>query len=198
MKVEILDKSVAYQGFFKLLTYRLRHALFDGSMSRELRREVFERGHAVGVLPYDPERDEVVLIEQFRVGALDAPQGPWLMEIIAGMIGPGETPHEVALREAQEEAGCTIQELLPVAHYLSSPGGSSEQVTVFLGRTSTEGIGGIHGLADEGEDIRVHALPLDHALALLDTGAICAALPIIALQFLALHRERVRTSWLEN
>lgn len=198
MKVEILDKSVAYQGFFKLLTYRLRHALFDGSMSRELRREVFERGHAVGVLPYDPERDEVVLIEQFRVGALDAPQGPWLMEIIAGMIGPGETPHEVALREAQEEAGCTIQELLPVAHYLSSPGGSSEQVTVFLGRTSTEGIGGIHGLADEGEDIRVHVLPLDHALALLDTGAICAALPIIALQFLALHRERVRTSWLEN
>lgn len=198
MKVEILDKSVAYQGFFKLLTYRLRHALFDGSMSRELRREVFERGHAVGVLPYDPERDEVVLIEQFRVGALDAPQGPWLMEIIAGMIGPGETPHEVALREAQEEAGCTIQELLPVAHYLSSPGGSSEQVTVFLGRTSTEGLGGIHGLADEGEDIRVHVLPLDHALALLDTGAICAALPIIALQFLALHRERVRTSWLEN
>lgn len=198
MKVEILDKSVAYQGFFKLLTYRLRHALFDGGMSRELRREVFERGHAVGVLPYDPERDEVVLIEQFRVGALDAPQGPWLMEIIAGMIGPGETPHEVALREAQEEAGCTIRELLPVAHYLSSPGGSSEQVTVFLGKASTEGLGGIHGLADEGEDIRVHVLPLDHALALLDTGMICAALPIIALQFLALHRERVRISWLEN
>lgn len=198
LKVEILDKSIEYHGFFKLLSYRLRHALFGGGMSRELRREVFERGHAVGVLPYDPERDEVVLVEQFRVGALDAPQGPWLMEIIAGMIGPGETPQEVAVREAQEEAGCRIEELLPVAHYFSSPGGSTEQVTVFLARTSTAGLGGIHGLADEGEDIRVHVLPVDRALALLDSGVICAALPIIALQYLGLHRERLRGDWLET
>lgn len=194
-KFEIIDKSIAYQGFFTVYKYRLRHSLFAGGMSRDLEREVLDRGHAVGVLPYDPERDKVVLIEQFRPGAIDAPQGPWLMEIVAGMIEPGETPREVALREAEEEAACRVEELMPIAHYLSSPGGSSEEITLFLGRVSTENVGGLCGLADEDEDIRVHVMDVDQALALVQSGTICAAMPIIALQFLAINRERIREAW---
>jgi ADP-ribose pyrophosphatase len=197
-KFEILARSTAYEGFFKVYKYLLRHALFGGGMSRVVEREVMDRGHAVGVLPYDAERDEVVLVEQFRAGAIDGPHGPWLIEIIAGMIEPGESPREVALREAREEAGCELMELMPAAHYYSSPGGSSEQVTLFLGRTSAAGVGGLHGLQDEDEDIRVHVMQLDRALGMVDAGVICSALPVIALQFLALNRERIRASWLAD
>ncbi len=194
-RLEILGKETVYQGFFRLDRYRLRHSLFGGGESKVLVRELFERGHAVGVLPYDPVRDEVVLVEQFRVGALEEPDGPWLLEIVAGMIEPGEQPQEVAHREAAEEAGCVLQELVPVARYYSSPGGSSERVTVFCARVSTEGLGGIHGEPSEGEDIRVVVLPFAEAFALVENGRIKAALPIIALQWLALNRERLRREW---
>lgn len=194
-RLEILGKETVYQGFFRLDRYRLRHSLFGGGESKVLVRELFERGHAVGVLPYDPVRDEVVLVEQFRVGALEEPDGPWLLEIVAGMIEPGEQPQEVAHREAAEEAGCVLQELVPVARYYSSPGGSSERVTVFCARGSTEGLGGIHGEPSEGEDIRVVVLPFAEAFALVENGRIKAALPIIALQWLALNRERLRREW---
>lgn len=194
-RLEILGKETVYQGFFRLDRYRLRHSLFGGGESKVLVRELFERGHAVGVLPYDPVRDEVVLVEQFRVGALEEPDGPWLLEIVAGMIEPGEQPQEVAHREAAEEAGCVLQELVPVARYYSSPGGSSERVTVFCARVSTEGLGGIHGEPSEGEDIGVVVLPFAEAFALVENGRIKAALPIIALQWLALNRERLRREW---
>jgi len=194
-RVEIIEKTTAYKGFFRLDKYRLRHSLFAGGDSQVLVRELFERGHAVGVLPYDPVRDEVVLVEQFRIGALEAPQGPWLLEIIAGMIEDGELPEQVAHREAAEEAGCKLEDLVPIARYFSSPGGSSEQVSVFCARASSEGLGGIHGEPSEGEDIRVHVLSFDEAMALLESGGINSALPIIALQWLALNRERLRADW---
>ena len=89
--VEVLEQRVAYQGFFRMENYRLRHRLYGGEMSPVIVRELFERGHAVAVLPYDPRHDEVVLLEQFRIGALEAPGGPWLVEIIAGMIEEGES-----------------------------------------------------------------------------------------------------------
>ena len=89
--VEIIEKTVCYEGFFRIERYRLKHRLYNGSWSGEIVRELFERGHAAAVLPYDPVRDEVVLIEQFRVGALAAPGGPWLMEIVAGVIDGDET-----------------------------------------------------------------------------------------------------------
>ncbi|WP_435103742.1 NUDIX domain-containing protein [Arhodomonas sp. AD133] len=195
MHYEIVDAEDAYDGYFRIRRYRVRHAQFEGGMGPELDREVFERGHSVGVLPYDPARDEVVLVEQFRVGALEAPRGPWLMEVIAGIIEPGESPEAVARRESVEEANCELADVLSICRYLVSPGGTSEQVHLYCARTDTSNLGGVHGLAEEGEDIRVHVVSFDEAMAMVDDGTIHAAMPLIALQWLALNRERVRSLW---
>ena len=192
--VEILKRETEYQGFFRLESYRLRHRLFNGEMSRELGRELFERGHAAAVLPYDPVRDEVVLIEQFRIGALQAEGGAWLIEIVAGIIEADESPEEVIRREAVEEAGCTLKRVEHICDYLVSPGGTSENISLYCGIIDARGIGGIHGLIDEGEDIRVEAVPFATAWEWLEQGVINSASPIIALQWLAMHRERLKGS----
>jgi len=193
--VELLDKSERYSGFFRINCYRLRHRLFAGGWSGAIEREVFERGHAVGVLPYDPVADSVVLIEQFRIGALVAGMSPWLIEVVAGIAEEGEAPEEVARRETQEEAGLEIQALMPMCRYLVSPGGSSESVRLYCGRVDSRGAGGIHGLAEEHEDIRVDRLPYGDAMRLLEEGRVTNSVSLIALQWLALHRDRVRAAW---
>jgi ADP-ribose pyrophosphatase len=193
--IEILDKSEQYKGYFRINRYRLRHRLYAGGWSGELQRELFERGHAVGVLPYDPAADSVVLIEQFRIGALVAGMGPWLTEVVAGIIEEGEAPEEVARRETQEEAGIEVMDLMPICRYLVSPGGSSESVILFCGRVDSRGAGGIHGLAAEHEDIKVDVVPYAEAMRRLEEGDFTNAISIIALQWLALHRGRVRTAW---
>ncbi len=195
-RIDILDKTVCYDGFFRIERYRLRHHLFRGGWSRVLTRELFERGHAVAVLLYDPERDTVVLIEQFRVGAVEAPGDPWLVEIVAGVFDhPGEAPEDVARREALEEANCQIQELVPICEYLVSPGGTSERITLFCGRVDTTDVGGLHGLAEEAEDIRVSVVPRVQALEQVEDGRIRCAAPIIALQWLQLHHQDLRARW---
>jgi ADP-ribose pyrophosphatase len=194
-RVEVFEQAVCYQGFFRLERYRLRHRLFSGAWSREMVREVFERGHAAAVLPYDPGRDQVVLVEQFRIGALRAPEGPWLLEIVAGIIEPGETPEEVVRREAIEESGCVLQDVVPICDYHVSPGGTTERIALFCGKVDAAHIGGIHGLAEEAEDIRVLVVPADEAIALLHAGKILSAAPIIALQWLLLNREALRRRW---
>ena len=193
--VELLDKSERYSGFFRINRYRLRHRLFAGGWSGVIEREVFERGHAVGVLPYDPVADSVVLIEQFRIGALVAGMSPWLIEVVAGIIEEGEAPEEVARRETLEEAGLEIQALIPMCRYLVSPGGSSESVRLYCGRVDSRRAGGIHGLAEEHEDIRVDHLPYGEAMHLLEEGLVTNSVGLIALQWLALHRDRVRAAW---
>jgi len=193
--IEILDKSEQYKGYFRINRYRLRHRLYAGGWSGELQRELFERGHAVGVLPYDPAADSVVLIEQFRIGALVAGMGPWLTEVVAGIIEEGEAPEEVARRETREEAGIEVMDLMPICRYLVSPGGSSESVVLFCGRVDSRGAGGIHGLAAEHEDIKVDVVPYAEAMRRLEEGDFTNAISIIALQWLALHRGRVRAAW---
>jgi ADP-ribose pyrophosphatase len=193
--VELLDKSERYSGFFRINCYRLRHRLFAGGWSGAIEREVFERGHAVGVLPYDPVADSVVLIEQFRIGALVAGMSPWLIEVVAGIAEEGEAPEEVARRETQEEAGLEIQALMPMCRYLVSPGGSSESVRLYCGRVDSRGAGGIHGLAEEHEDIRVDRVAYGEAMRLLEEGRVTNSVSLIALQWLALHRDRVRAAW---
>lgn len=194
-RVEVFERIVCYQGFFRLERYRLRHRLFSGVWSREMVREVFERGHAAAVLPYDPGRDQVVLVEQFRIGALQAPGGPWLLEIVAGIIDPGETPEEVVRREAVEESDCVLQEVVPICEYHVSPGGTTERISLFCGKVDASHLGGVHGLAEEEEDIRVLVMSTDEAVALLHTGKIQSAAPIIALQWLLLNRESLRRRW---
>jgi 8-oxo-dGTP pyrophosphatase MutT (NUDIX family) len=119
--VEVLEKTTPYRGFFRMDVYRLRHRKFDGGWTQELSREVFERGHAVAVLPYDPERDRVILIEQFRIGAYAAGLDAWLLETVAGVIEESESAQDVARREAHEEAGCDITDLVPIAEIMLSP-----------------------------------------------------------------------------
>ncbi|MBF8778931.1 NUDIX domain-containing protein [Pseudomonas fulva] len=193
--VEIVERANCFQGFYKLDKLRLRHELFAGGMGREISRELFVRHDAVCVLPYDPLRDEVVLIEQFRVGALGKTDNPWLIELVAGLIDKDEQPEEVAHREAEEEAGLAFSALWPMTRYFPSPGGSDEFVHLFLGRCSSEGAGGLHGLEEEGEDIRVKVWSFEDALQAVRDGRIANAASIIALQWLALNRGEVRGMW---
>ncbi len=192
---EIIGKEELYRGYSRVYRYRFRHRLFAGGWSSEIAREVFERGQAVGVLPYDPAADAVVLIEQFRIGALTAGLSPWQTEIVAGIIEDGEAPEAVARREAIEEAGATISAMIPIYRYLVSPGVASEAVQLYCGRVESRGLGGYHGLPEEHEDIRVEVLPWAEARARLTSGGITNALAIIALQWFALNREQVRQTW---
>lgn len=193
--VQIEEVTPVFQGYFRVDRYRLRHRRYDGTWTRPITREVFERGHAAGVLPYDPQRDEVVLIEQFRIGPYARGDAPWQVEIVAGIIGAGETAPDVARREAIEEAGCTVTDLEPVAAYYMSPGAVSEHMTLYCGRADTRGVGGVHGLAEEDEDIRVTVLPFADALARARDGTIANSPALIALLWLALERDRLRARW---
>jgi len=196
MKWSIIKKNIRYKGFFKLTEVELQHDLFAGGKSPVLVREIIDRGHAVAVLPYDPVRDEVVLVEQFRVGAGEDSDGPWLIEVIAGYQEPGESAEEVVHREALEEAGCLLRDVEPMHKCYSSPGGSNERVSLFFARTDSSEVGGIHGLDEEGEDIKVHVVSSQQAFDWLDSGRIDSAMPIIAMQWFRLNRERIRQQWL--
>ncbi|PSW56079.1 ADP-ribose diphosphatase [Photobacterium leiognathi] len=191
--VYILAKETVYQGFFKMVKYRFRHKLFAGGWSGEISREMFERGHAAALLPYDPITDEVVLIEQFRVGAMASGCEPWQLEIVAGMIDhQDESAEDVVKREAVEEAGLTVAELEKVTRYLSSSGGCSEMLDIFVGTVDSTQAGGIHGLAEESEDIRVHVVSREQAYEWVESGKIENAASIIALQWLQLNYSRLQ------
>jgi len=205
--VEITDKQAAFDGYFRVDRYLLRHRKFDGEMGTELTREIFERGHAVCCLLYDPVLDKLVLIEQFRLGAyaaLSSPwydahkTSPWLIEIVAGIIEDGEDPEQVVRREVREEAGCDVLQIEPLFHYLVTPGGSSESMFSYVGRVDASNIGGIHGLDAEGEDIRVFAIDVAEALQWLDQGRIVNSMTMMPLQWLRVNHRALQARWLEN
>ena len=195
--VVVEQRERCFTGFYQLDRVHLKHRLFTGAMGPTISRELFVRPDAVCVLPYDPQTDSVVLVEQFRIGALDKSPEPWLLEIVAGLIDTDEQPNEVARREALEEANLELHELLPVMTYYPSPGASDERVYLYVGRCSTVGAGGVFGLAEEGEDIRVQVWSLDAALQAVQEGRIDNAASIIALQWLALNKQTVQAQWLE-
>ena len=193
--VEIIARETLYTGFFSLVRYRFRHRLFNGGMSGEVQREIFERGHAAVLLPYDPVRDEVVLIEQIRIAAFDTSDTPWLLEMVAGMIEVGESDEEVARREADEEAGLAVGRVKRMLSYLASPGGTSERTAVLVGEVDATQASGIHGLVDENEDIRVHVVSREQAYQWVEEGKIDNAASVIALQWLQLHYQTLRHEW---
>lgn len=195
-KADVLleKRETLFQGFYRVDKLHLRHRQFAGGMGPLLVRELFVRPPAVGVLVYDADIDGVLLIEQFRVGALDDAH-PWQMEIVAGLIGPGELLEEVARREALEEAGVTIDAMEKVMEFMPSAGGSDERFTLFVGRADLARAGGIHGLPEEGEDIRVNVMSVTQALAALHSGRINNAPCILALQWLALNKPRLQAQW---
>ena len=193
--VEIIARETLYSGFFSMDLYRFRHRLFNGEMSGEIRREIFERGHAAVLLPFDPVRDEVVLVEQIRIAAYDVSESPWLLEMVAGMIEEGETVEDVARREALEEAGLVVGRTKPVLSYLASPGGTSERLSIMVGEVDATTAEGIHGLADENEDIQVHVVSREQAYQWVEEGKIDNAASVIALQWLQLHYQTLRNEW---
>lgn len=193
--VEILEEKTVWDGFWKLKQFRLRFRRFAGGWSRPVLRELHCRGEAAGVLLYDPELDAVGLVEQFRVGAAFRAGSPWLLELVAGLVEPGETPAEVAVRETAEESGCTVQDLLPIAGYYSSPGGCDEYFHLFCARTSLNGAAELHGLEGENEDIRLHVIPYAALDDMQRDGRLDNAHTLIALQWLHLERERIRRTW---
>ncbi|RMF19873.1 MAG: NUDIX domain-containing protein [Gammaproteobacteria bacterium] len=194
--VQVLGRELLSGGFLKVYRYRLKHRLFRGGWSPELSRELVVRHGASCLLPYDPVRDELVLVEQFRVGALGSPRSPWLLELVAGIHDDDCTPEGVAMREAREEAGLEVTDLLPICEFQASPGGMAEHVYLYCGRVDTTHAGGIHGLADEGEDIRVHVYSREEAYGMLQRGELDNAPVIIGIQWLMLNIDRVRDAWL--
>lgn len=147
------------------------------------------------LLPFDPVRDEVVLVEQIRIAAYDTSASPWLLEMVAGMIEEGESPEDVARREAVEEAGLNVGRIKPVLSYLASPGGTSERLSIMVGEVDATTAKGIHGLADENEDIRVHVVSREQAYRWVEEGKIDNAASVIALQWLQLHYHNLRNEW---
>ncbi len=190
--VEVLSDEPAWAGFFKVKILRLRHKLFGGGWSGDVSRELFCRDPAVGVLLYDPATDSVALQQQFRPGAIDDSHTPWVLETVAGIVEPGESTEDVALRECVEEAGVTPRRLIPICEYLPSPGGSNERITAYCGIADLSGVGGVFGLASENEDILVQVYPRQAAIDLLGAGDIRNALTIISLQWLQLNLSELR------
>ncbi|WP_346837728.1 NUDIX domain-containing protein [Microbulbifer sp. SAOS-129_SWC] len=195
--VEVLERSEAFKGFFTMLKLRLRHRLYRGGWSAEFERELFVRGAAVGVLLYDPERELVALTEQFRIGALERPGGPWCLEVVAGMVEAGEALQDVARREVQEEAGLAVEQLHFINSYMPSPGGSTERLHLFCAFADLREAGGHFGLEHEHEDIRLRVLPLATLLDAMGSGApgycvIDNAATIICLQWLQLNRAQLQ------
>jgi len=187
--VTIVSRDTAFQGFFAIDRIVLRHRLFAGGWSQDFSRELFRRDQAGGVLLYDPQADKLVMVEQFRVGLLDAmDQSPWALELVAGILDDGETARDMALREVHEEAGLAIGTPEFICNYFNSPGGSTERITLLYAEVDASQASGIHGMADENEDIRVVVLSFDEAWQAFLSGRINNAMAIIALQWLRLKR----------
>lgn len=189
---QLVDQQPVYQGFFSMHKLRLKHRRFAGDWTPVMSRELLYRGQAVGVLAYDPRLDQVVMVEQFRVGALQAAEGPWLIELIAGMVGADESPEAVAHREALEEADLQLDHLEKLFTYYSSPGGTDEEVILYLGLVDSSQAGGIHGLEDENEDIRVLVMKREAAFKEACQGRAANSMSLIGLQWLQANYQRLQ------
>jgi len=192
--VQIISQSVPYRDFFAVSETHLTHRRFDGTNSAVIKRAAFLSGDAVTVLPYDPVRKRVLLIEQFRAGPLARGDAqPWSLEAIAGRIDAGETPEAAARREAMEEAGLSLGPLRQIASYYPSPGAMNEYLYSFVAICDLpDGTAGIHGLASEAEDIRGHLVSLDHLMDLVRSGEVNNAPLILTALWLAMSAQELQ------
>lgn len=185
-----------YAHYFALEEYDLRHQRFDGTMTPQVERAVFRAPDAALVLPYDPVRDCVMLVEQMRMGPLArGDRALWQLEPIAGRLDPGEAPEAAARREAVEEAGLEMGDLIAVAETYCSPGNSSEFYYVYVGLADLpERAAGLGGEEAEDEDIRSHILPFEQLMTMCDDLLVANAPLVMAAYWLARHRERIRAA----
>lgn len=192
--LSLTSSETVYDGFFKMQRLELKHRLFAGGWTPAFKRELFSRGDAVAGILYDPWQDSIGLIEQFRVGAHRAKTGPWCLEVVAGMMDkPGEAPEQVMARELAEEAGLEAEKMEFICQYLSSPGGTDESIHLFALYCKLDSAGGLHGLDEEHEDIRLCVYPAQEVFAAMLTGRMSNAATLIGLQWLQLNRTRIRS-----
>ncbi|HHF6585785.1 TPA: ADP-ribose diphosphatase [Haemophilus influenzae] len=196
--IEILGEQTLYEGFFTLKQIQFKHKLFAGGQSGVVTRELLIKGAASAVIAYDPKEDSVILVEQIRIGAAYHPESnrsPWLLELIAGMVEKGEKPEEVALRESEEEAGIQVKNLTHCLSVWDSPGGIVERIHLFAGEVDSAQAKGIHGLAEENEDIKVHVVKREQAYQWMCEGKIDNGIAVIGLQWLQLNYAQLQQSW---
>jgi ADP-ribose pyrophosphatase len=195
--LRITGHEIAFKRHLRLDVYRFHHRLFSGEWSGERVWDIARRGAAVAVLLYDPVRDAVVLVEQFRLAPLLMGFSPWVIEVVAGLVDrDGESDEEVGRRESMEEAGLAVEgELIPIQRYTPSPGDSDQATMLFCGRVDSSKAGGIHGVAEENEDIRVVVKPLAEIERMVDAGEIDNGHTLICLYWLLRHRGEVRQKW---
>lgn len=189
--VKVEKREVVYKGFFAIEKLQLRHRLFQGGWSEPLTRELFVRGTAVAAVLYDPVHQLIGLVEQFRVGVLERESGPWCREVVAGMAEPNESDKDVMLRELEEEAGITPQALHKICQYYTSPGGTSERLTLYCAIADLQSAGGFYGLPEEGEDIHMMVLPEDKVFSELYDGEYNNAATLICLQWLLMNKHQL-------
>jgi ADP-ribose pyrophosphatase len=194
-KVDVIGKEWLSQGFLKLARYTLTHERFDGGTAGPMTRELVVRSPAVGVVPYDPTTDRIILIEQFRVAAHLGGMPAWQREIIAGVSDREESLEDLARREAMEEAHCKVTDLHEMIRFLPSPGMTNEVFVSFLGRMAPGTVTGVHGVATEHEDIRSTLVHLDEIPEILENGHTGNGPLLMTLQWMQLHRDRIRKLW---
>lgn len=187
--VKLLEEKVLAKHFFTLSEIRLKFKRFDGSFSREVCRELLKQGESIGVLPYDPVLKKILLVEQFRVGAMSDEASPWLYEIVAGRNDKQQTCEEIAESELEEEAGLKASALTKMCEYWVSPGATNEKFILYLAHCDLSNAGGVHGLLEEDEDIRSHLLSVSTIKTMIDNGQIRNSMTLIALQWFLLNVE---------
>lgn len=181
MEYSIISKKSLYQGFFSMQILEVEHERFDGGKQTVL-RENMERGDAAAILLFDPHTDQVLLLEQFRIGPVLRRDNPWLIEIVAGIIDTGESIEQTIIREAREEAGFAPYQTTWLGRYYTTPGACSERIDLFLGLVdSSSPVGDGGGVAHEQEDIRSFWVPRNEALQMLADGRIASGAPMLAL-----------------
>lgn len=198
--VAVESDETVWDGRFALQRIKFRNRRFDGNLSGVRTWELWRRGRAAAVLPYDPFADALLLIEQFRLPALAAGLAPVLVEVPAGLCDPGEDPATTAARETEEEIGLAPRRLLPIGDFLLTPGGTDEHVALYVGEiaaplTDADGIVGTSGLAAEHEDIRIRRWPAARAIEAALSGHFANVVTAVALLWLAARRDEVRHAW---
>ncbi|WP_445678598.1 NUDIX domain-containing protein [Radicibacter daui] len=194
MHYRIVSRDPLHKGFFKLERFVFEHELFAGGTA-QMEREILVRAQAAALLPYDPVRDEVVLIEQFRAGPAAVLDRAWMIEAVAGIIDTHETPDRVARREALEEAGLEVGRVLEAPVFYPSPGGCDEKVFCYIGEVDASAAGGMFGLEHEGEDIRAFVLPFAEAIEWLEAGRLDNSATLVLMMWLERKRTQLRRDW---
>ena len=194
-QAELISEEVVYEGFITVRKLLLKHTLFQGGWSDPVTREVAmcANSQVVAVLLFDPLKEKVLLVEQFRPGVFAANEPAWVIEVVAGRVDNGEEPEEAARREIREETGCEVSTLLPIVNYYPSTGACNEKVLLYCGLFSSEGTDSrLCGVTEETENIRTCLIDMADIFQQLEAGKINNATTLIALQWLKLHHSSLK------